>query len=58
MGTSLANLDLGWRESVLDQNVAIVTFRGLLPFLGLFVFLLLIPLIGFLQRRPEDDGAR
>jgi len=58
MGTSLASLDARWRETVLGQNVAIVTLRNMLPFLGLFVFLLLIPLIGFLQRRPEDDGTK
>ena len=55
MSTSLASLDARWRESVLGQNVAVVSLRNLLPYLGLFVFLLLIPLIGFLQRRPDDD---
>jgi hypothetical protein len=55
MSTSLESLDARWRETVLGQNVAVVTLRNLLPYLGLFVFLLLIPLIGFLQRRPDDD---
>jgi hypothetical protein len=56
LGTSLANLDTRWRESVLGQNVAGVFLRNMSPYLGLFVFLLLIPVIGFLQRRPDDDG--
>jgi hypothetical protein len=56
LSTSLANLDTRWRESVLGQNVAGVFLRNMSPYLGLFVFLLLIPVIGFLQRRPADDG--
>ena len=58
LNTSLANLDTRWRESVLGQNVMAVFFRNMFPYLGIFVFLLLIPLIGFLQRRPENDGTR
>jgi hypothetical protein len=58
LGTSLANLDTRWRESVLGQNVAGVFLRNMSPYLGLFVFLLLIPVIGFLQRRPDDDGRK
>lgn len=57
LGTSLASLDTRWRESVLGQNVAGVFLRNMLPYLGLFVFMLLIPLIGFFQRRPTDDGT-
>ena len=60
LGTSLASLDTRWRESVLGQNVVGVFFRNMLPYLGLFVFMLLIPLIGFFQRRPLDateDGT-
>jgi hypothetical protein len=57
LGTSLANLDARWRESELGANVLRVFLRNMLPYLGLFVFLLLIPLIGFLQRRPDDDGT-
>lgn len=58
LGTSMASLDTRWRESVLGQNVAGVFVRNMLPYLGLFVFMLLIPLIGFFQRRPADDRAR
>jgi Peptidase MA superfamily len=55
LNTSLANLDTRWRESELGANVVGVVLRNMLPYLGLFVFLLLIPLIGFLQRRFTDD---
>jgi hypothetical protein len=55
LGTSLASLDTRWRESVLGQNVAGVFLRNMFPYLGLFVFMLLIPLIGFFQRKPVDD---
>jgi len=58
LGTSLASLDTRWRETVLGENVAGVFLRNMLPYLGLFVFMLLIPLIGFFQRRPEDDRTR
>jgi len=58
LGTSLANLDTRWRESVLGENVAGVFLRNMLPYLGLLVFMLLIPMIGFFQRRPADDRAR
>ena len=58
LGTSLASLDTRWRESVLGQNVVGVFLRNMLPYLGLFVFMLLIPLIGFFQRRPAEDGTR
>lgn len=58
LGTSLVSLDTRWRESVLGQNVAGVFLRNMLPYLGLFVFMLLIPLIGFFQRRPNDDRTR
>jgi hypothetical protein len=57
LGTSLASLDARWRESELGANVLGVFLRNMLPYLGLFVFLLFIPLIGFFQRRPEDDGT-
>jgi hypothetical protein len=57
LNTSLANLDTRWRESELGANVVGVVFRNMLPYLGLLVFLLLIPLIGFLQRRFTDDGT-
>jgi hypothetical protein len=55
LGTSLASLDTRWRESVLGQNVAGVVLRNMLPYLGLLVFMLFIPLIGMFQRRPADD---
>lgn len=55
LNTSLANLGTRWRESVLRQNVVVVFFRAMLPYLGLLGLLLIIPIIGFLQRRPEDD---
>lgn len=58
LGTSLVSLDTRWREAVLGQNVAGVFLRNMLPYLGLFVLMLLIPLIGFFQRRPADDWAR
>jgi hypothetical protein len=58
LGASLVSLDTRWRESVLGQNVAGVFLRNMLPYLGLFVFMLLIPLIGFFQRRPTDDRTR
>ena len=54
LGTSLASLDTRWRESVLGENVAGVFLRNMMPYLGLFVFMLLIPLIGFFQRRPVE----
>jgi hypothetical protein len=54
LGTSLASLDTRWRESVLGENVAGVFLRNMMPYLGLFVFMLLIPLIGFFQRRPSE----
>jgi hypothetical protein len=57
LGTSLVSLDTRWRESVLGQNVTGVFLRNMMPYFGIFVFLLLIPLIGFLQRRPDDDRA-
>ena len=57
LNTSLANLDTRWRESELGANVVGVVLRNMLPYLGLLVFLLLIPLIGFLQRRFTDDGT-
>ena len=55
LGTSLASLDARWRESELGANVLGVFLRNMFPYLALFVLLLLIPLIGFLQRRPKDD---
>lgn len=55
LGVSLSNLDTNWRESVLGENVAGVFLRNMLPYFGLFVFFLLIPLIGFLQKRPTDE---
>ncbi len=58
LGTSLVSLDTRWRESVLGQNVVGVFLRNMLPYLGLFVFMLFIPLIGFFQRRPTDDETR
>ena len=58
LGTSLVSLDTRWRETVLGQNVMGVFLRNMLPYLGLFVFMLLIPLIGFFQRRPTDDESR
>ena len=58
LGTSLVSLDTRWRESVLGQNVVGVFLRNMLPYLGLFVFMLLIPLIGFFQRRPTDDESK
>jgi len=58
LGTSLVSLDTRWRETVLGQNVMGVFLRNMLPYLGLFVFMLLIPLIGFFQRRPADDESR
>jgi len=58
LGTSLVSLDTRWRESVLGENVAGVFLRNMFPYLGLFVFMLLIPLIGFFQRRPADGRAR
>ena len=58
LGTSLVSLDTRWRESVLGENVAGVFLRNMLPYLGLFVFMLLIPLIGFFQRRPTDDRTK
>jgi len=57
LGTSLANLDTRWRETVLGQNVAGVFLRNMTPYLGLLVFMLLIPVIGFFQRRRTDDGT-
>jgi len=53
--TPLGNLDARWRESVLGQNEVEVLLRNMLPYIWLFGLLLLIPLIGFFQRRPEDD---
>lgn len=58
LGNSLVSLDTRWRESVLGENVTGVFLRNMLPYLGLFVFMLFIPLIGFFQRRPTDDRAR
>ena len=58
LGTSLVSLDTRWRESVLGQNIAGVFLRNMVPYLGLFVFMLLIPLIGFFQRRPADDESK
>ena len=58
LGASLTSLDTRWRETELDANVLGVFLRNMFPYLALFVLLLLIPLIGFLQRRPEDDGTK
>jgi len=55
LSTSLVSLDTRWRESALGENVAGVFLRNMTPYLGLFVLILLMPLIGFLQRRPKDD---
>jgi len=55
LSTSLANLEARWRESVLGQNVAGVFFRAMLPYLGLLGLLLIIPMIGYLQRRFKND---
>jgi len=57
LGASLANLDTRWRESELGANVVGVFFREMMPYFGLFVFILLLPLIGFMQRSPADDGT-
>ncbi len=57
LGTSLVSLDTRWREAVLGENVAGVFLRNMSPYLGLLVFMLLIPLIGFFQRRPADARA-
>jgi hypothetical protein len=54
LNTSLVSLDARWRESELGANVVGVFFRAMLPYLGLFGLLLLIPMIGFFQRRPKD----
>jgi hypothetical protein len=57
LGASLVSLDTRWRETVLGQNVVGVFLRNMLPYLALFVFMLLIPLIGFFQKRPPDAGT-
>ncbi|MBN1453695.1 MAG: hypothetical protein JW963_21955 [Anaerolineales bacterium] len=57
LGTSLANLDTRWRETELGANVLGVFLRNMFPYLALFGLLLLIPVIGFLQERPKDDGT-
>jgi hypothetical protein len=44
IGASLAQLDAGWRESVLGQNAAGVAFRNLLPFIVLMLVVLLVPI--------------
>ena len=54
LNTSLVSLDARWRESELGANVVGVFFRAMLPYLGLFGLLLLIPVIGFVQRKPRD----
>ena len=58
LSTSLSNLDVRWRETVLGQNVMGVFFRNMSPYLALLAFLLLLPLIGLLQRRPEDADIK
>jgi hypothetical protein len=58
LNTSLASLDTRWREAELGANVLGVFLRNMLPYLGLFGLLLLIPVIGILQRRPTDDGTK
>jgi len=55
LNTSLVNLDTRWRESELGANVLGVFLRNMFPYLALFGLLLLIPMIGFLQRRHTDD---
>jgi hypothetical protein len=55
LGTSLSSLDARWSESELGANVVGVFFREMFPYLALFGLLLLIPMIGFLQRRPTDE---
>ena len=57
LNTSLESLEASWRETVLGQNVMGVFFRNMFPYIGIFIFLLLIPMIGFLQRRPDDDDT-
>jgi hypothetical protein len=57
LGASLVSLDIRWRETELGANVVGVFLRNMLPYLGLFGLLLLIPMIGFLQRRPSEDGT-
>ena len=54
LNTSLESLEANWRETVLGQNVMGDFFRNMFPYIGIFIFLLLLPLIGFLQRRPDD----
>ena len=55
LGISLAGLDARWRETVLGQNMIGVLIRNMMPYLAIFAFLLLMPIIGLLQRRPRDD---
>lgn len=57
LGTSLVNLDTRWRETVLGENVLSVFMRNMLPYFALFIFLLLLPVIGIVQRRLNDDGT-
>ena len=55
LSTSLVSLDTRWREAVLGQNVLGVFFRNMMPYLAIFIFLMLMPIIGLIQRRPKDD---
>lgn len=53
-GTSFAQLELGWRESVLGENAWGVALQNMLPYLILFGMVLFIPLfIGFNAMRKK-----
>jgi hypothetical protein len=57
LGVPLTQLDAGWRETVLGQNVTAVAVRNLFPYLALMALVLLVPIWGaldlFLQRRKR-----
>ena len=59
LGTSLNQLDMRWRETVLGQNSTSAAFYNLLPFLLLLVIVLLVPIWSIIDvmRRSRKRAA-
>ena len=59
LGVSLSQLDVGWRETVLGQNVIGVAARNLSPFVLIMALVLIVPLWGMIdllrQRKKREE---
>jgi len=58
LGVPLIQLEMRWRESVLGEHPAGVFYRNMLPYFIVLSVLLLLPLIGMIQGRKQDDTTK